>query len=58
MSFTQKLEGMFPGTSIDDILINHSEEVSRACVNADFLDELGYMIQGLRERGLINPFLI
>ena len=58
MSFTQKLEGMFPGKSIDDILINHSAEVSRACVSADYLDELGHMIQGLREKGLMAPILL
>ena len=57
MSFAEILEEIYPGKSLDDILINHSGSVSLACTKPEYLDELGAMIQGLRERGLMSSFL-
>ena len=58
MSFAKKLEGMFSGESLDFILTHHTAEVSLACTNNEYLDELQILLQGLRDRGLIQTSIL
>jgi len=58
MSFAKILEELYPGQSIDDILINQSGGVSLACTKPEYLDELGAMLQALREKGFLPTFYL
>jgi len=58
MSFAKILEELYPGQSIDDILINQSGSVSLACTKPEYLDELGCMLQALREKGFLPTFYL